>query len=222
MNFTFDTIFQLWFYGALAVGIVMAVLLIRNWKNYSWNKRLITLAIIIFIWHIWEEGKLPGGFNIVYNITKDNYVLDRYPMNELVDMLTNLSGIVYAVLAWKFWPESKKSSMTICVVAVVECIAHVRLCNVSIEYFGSWYAPGIISCIFGFLPISIAFIVWFIKDHPRVNDYIATVFLSLFVLLTSIIGTEAIFKSPTSPYSYPDAGYYEQYDYEQYINESTD
>src|SRR5574344_2399336 len=81
---------QGWLYVMIAIGIFMAVLLIKNWKDWTWLNKLGTLAIIVLVFHVWEEWVIPGGFHYIYNLGSE--CPERYPMSQLTDMITNFGG----------------------------------------------------------------------------------------------------------------------------------
>lgn len=47
---------------------------------------------------------MPGGFHYFYNISSEAVLRDRYPMNELTDMITNFGG----ALIWFILVQTNK------------------------------------------------------------------------------------------------------------------
>lgn len=205
-----------WLYLMIAIGVFMLVLLIKNWKRWSWLNRLGTMAVIVLVFHVWEEWVLPGGFHYIYNLGSE--FPDRYPMNTLTDMITNLGGAILGVVVLLVWGFRTESGIAIGIFSLFEFVVHVFLAHKSLTEFSAmgqnaFYAPGLVTATFGFLPLAIGYLVYFIKHRPKPNlrqwigGIVALVGLSL--LLVQL--PEKVLKDENSPYVFKDDGYYEQF-----------
>lgn len=210
-----------WLYAMIVIGIFMGVLLIKNWKKWTWLNRLGALAVIVLVFHVWEEWVLPGGFHYIYNLHSASP--GNYPMSQLTDMITNFGGAILGVIVLLVWDFRTESGIAIGIFSLFEFAIHMFLAHNSLAEFSSagqtlFYAPGLITACLGFLPLAIGYLVYFIKHKPKpkfhqwLRGIAALVILSLaFVQLP-----EALLKDENSPYVFENHGYYEQF-----INDTT-
>lgn len=99
-----------------------------------------------------------------------------------------------------------------------EVFIHISIGISSMETFGPYgmntlYSPGLITSLFGFLPIVIALAkaLYKPKDRPNVKQHILAV-VAMFGLCFLLISLpEMVLGKEDSPYVFTDRGYYEQY-----------
>ena len=108
-----------WLYCMLIMGVVLTVQLIIHWKDWTFLRKMGAFTVIVLVFHVMEEWVMPGGFHYYYNISSDAILRDRYPMNELTDMITNFGG----ALIWFILVQTDKyeRKMSFCRHAVWVC-----------------------------------------------------------------------------------------------------
>lgn len=205
-----------WLHVMLAIGIFMAVLLIKNWNEWDWLNRLGTLAVIVLVLHVMEEWILPGGFHFIYNL--GSATPDRYPMNQLTDMITNFGAAILGVVVLLKWGFHKESGIAIGIFSLFEVVVHFFLANQSLTEFSAYgqtafYAPGLITALLGFLPLFIGYLAFFIKNKPKatVRQWVVGIVVLVIGSVALVQLPEAVLKDENSTYIFEDHGYYEQF-----------
>lgn len=214
MNFVYWFVSTGWLYLIGIVGIVLGIVLCKNWNKYDWFERLGIIAIIVLVLHVYEEWVLPGGFHYIYNL--DSESPSNYPMNQLTDMITNFGGVILGVVILRFWKFGKGSGIAIGLFSLFEAVIHIVLARKSLNAFSSvgqvaFYAPGLNTALFGFLPIFVAYLIVFIKNKPNLKQIfggIASLFLLSFLFVNL---PEMIFKNKNSKFIFQNHGYYDQF-----------
>ncbi|CAB3771539.1 hypothetical protein GQ57_31100 [Burkholderia sp. MSh2] len=208
---------SVWLWVATATGIAFTAFIIRKWNTWGWGDRLAALTAVWIVPHVWEEWVIPGGFHYIYNTISGSAAPDRYPMNELTDMITNFGVLILGVAAVMRWGGRASVAIAAMLFCAVEVVAHTLSISSSLNAFGSrgqtaWYDPGLVTALLGYLPLFIGFVVYFVRNKPRPNGrhWLAGVAM-LGVLLVTIWGPEALLKDPQSPYPFPNHGYYGQF-----------
>lgn len=205
-----------WLYVMAAIGILMTTLLVRNWKKWDWSNRLGTIAVIVLVLHVMEEWVLPGGFHYIYNI--GSAYPDKYPMNQLTDMITNLGATILGMVVLLKWGFRAQAGIAIGIFSLFEFVIHMYLASKSLAEFGTagqttFYAPGLVTACIGFLPVAIVFLVCFIrhKSKPNVKQWAGGIAALVIGSLLLVQLPEALLKNENSPYVFEDHGYYEQF-----------
>lgn len=206
----------IWLYVISAIGIYLVWLTYKNRKNWSTINILCTLAVIVLILHVLEEWVLPGGLHYSYNLSHGSDLLSRYPMNRLTDMITNFGGIILGVIVLKVWGFRKPAAIAIMLFSLFEVVIHVMIGISSLETFGVYgmntlYSPGLITSLFGFLPVAIGLAINLFKTKTSFKQWIVAV-VAMFGLCFLLINLpEQLLGSKDSPYYFTDRGYYTQY-----------
>lgn len=220
MNFISWFVGEGWLYLMMGIGIFVAVWLGIHWKRYSWTNRLGALAIIVLCFHVLEEWVLPGGFHFIYNLNAENPLQSsgNYPMSQLTDMITNLGAAVIGVVVLLIWGLNDGAGIAIGIFSLFEAIIHLVLAGKSLTAFGaygqsSFYAPGLNTALFMFLPLFFAYVVHFSfrKKKPSWKAWLGALIslASLSFLLVNL--PEMLLKSENSPFAFENHGYYEQF-----------
>lgn len=206
---------SIWLYVFAAIGLALVISLKIKWKEWDWRNKISTLAFIVLVLHVWEEWRIPGGFHYLYNLNAGSTALDRYPMSELTDMLTNSGGLLVGVVVLVIWGIKNSAAIAIFLTSILEVILHTVSAFQSFEKFKDVgqsivYSPGFVTAILGFLPVAIAFIVYFIhKNRPTKWEWMIGTIAFVVTLLLFIKLPEALLKDVNSIYPYHDKGFYE-------------
>lgn len=214
---------SIWLYVMAAIGIVLGVLVWKNRKTWSQLNILCTLAIIVLILHVIEEWVLPGGLHYSYNIAHGSKLLSRYPMNRLTDMITNFGAVIVGCLVLKIWGFRKPAGVAIMLFSALEVIIHIFIGIQDMQFFGPYgmntlYSPGLITSLFGFLPVCIGLAVYLFKEkanRPTLVEWIMAIAAIAVLGFLLISLPEAVLGNKNSPYEFTNRGYYERFG-EQY------
>lgn len=214
MNFIYWFVGSGWLYLIAIIGIILGVVLVKGWQKYDWLERLGIIAIIVLVLHVYEEWVLPGGFHYIYNLNSQSP--GNYPMNQLTDMITNLGGVLLGVAVLRFWKFGKGSGIAIGLFSLFEAVIHMVLASKSLNAFSSvgqtsFYAPGLNTALFGFLPVFIGYVIAFVKDRPNIKQILGGI-LSLVLLSFLFVNLpEMIFKNENSKFVFANHGYYDKF-----------
>lgn len=210
---------SVWLYIMVAIGIFLGIKIYKSRKNRDKINTLCTFAIIVLILHVLEEWVFPGGLHYSYNIDHGSSVLSCYPMNRLTDMITNFGGVILGCVVLKFHGFRKPAGVAVMMFSAFEVIIHIVIGITSLKTFGKYgmntlYSPGLVTSLFGFLPIVTALakeLFFTDKKRPTVKEWImATV--AMFGLCFLLINLpEMLLSDKKSPYTFTDRGYYERF-----------
>lgn len=198
---------SIWLYVmALISGIIIGVT-ICNWQVWSLQETIFAFATALLPLHVLEEWYFPSGFHTMYNLMAKSSNPDRYPMNQMSDMFTNLIGVIFG-----------------CVVLVVGvnaffCVMQLFLCCA--EVFGHFsggvylyrqfkskgkrtlYSPGMATTIFGYIPIAVGIVVsFFTQSAPTVIEFIVAIVCGMLLGGVSLNLPEKLLKDENTPYAY--------------------
>lgn len=217
-----ETIIQgwlsIWLYVMGAIGIILATTVYKNRNKWDRLNVLCTLAVIVLILHVIEEWVLPGGLHYSYNIDHGSTILSRYPMNRLTDMITNFGGVLLGCVVLKFFKFQKPAGIAIMLFSAFEVVIHIVIGITSMHTFGKYgmntlYSPGLITSLFGFLPISIALAVYLFQKENRATpkQWITAIIVMFGFAFLLISLPEMMLGDTDSPYTFTNRGYYERY-----------
>lgn len=206
-----------WLYCMLVMGIILTVQLILHWKDWDFLRKMGAFTVIVLVLHVMEEWVMPGGFHYYYNISSDAVLRDRYPMNTLTDMITNFGGAVLWFILVQTNKYERKMSFAVMLFGYAELMIHVlgasasRTLLLESGVYSPFYGPGMVTAIVCWLPLSIAYTVYFVKTRIKLWDVIGggVILVALSVLLIGM--PESLLKSEDTPYVYDNAGWYEQF-----------
>lgn len=217
-----ETIIQcwlsVWLYVMATIGIVLGVLVYKNRKKWDTINILCTLAVIVLVLHVIEEWVLPGGLHYSYNLSHGSTILSRYPMNRLTDMITNFGGVLLGYSVLKFWGFRKPAGIAVMLFSAFEVVIHVVIGINSLQTFCEYgmntlYSPGLITSLFGFLPITVGLGLHLFKKGNRasIKQWIMAVVAMFGFCFLLINLPEMVLSDDNSPYEFTDRGYYEQF-----------
>lgn len=222
-----ETIIQdwlsIWLYVMAVIGIILGIRIWQNRKEWEKTNIFCGLAIIVLILHVLEEWVFPGGLHYSYNIAHGSSHCSLYPMNRLTDMITNFGAVVLGCIVLKVWGFRKPASIAVMLFSAFEVVVHVTIGIQDMRIFYTYgmntlYSPGLITSLFGFLPISIALAVCLFKkkeDRPKITQWIMAISATVVLSFLLINLPETVLGKEDNPYAFTDRGYYEQFG-EQY------
>lgn len=138
-------------------------------------------------------------------------------MNELTDMITNFGGALLWFILVQTNKYERKMSFAVMLFSFAEVVIHLlgatssRALILENGVYSLFYTPGLLTTLVCWLPLGIAYIVYFVKTHIKKWDVIGGVAIlaGLSVLLITL--PENLLKSEDTPYVYDNAGWYEQF-----------
>lgn len=206
-----------WLYGCLILAMISAVQLILHWRDWETSRKLGAFTVIVLALHVWEEWVMPGGFHYFYNIGSEPALRDRYPMNELSDLITNFGGLVLWFILVQINKYGRKMSFAVMLFSFAEVAIHTLGAFTSREIilesgqYSPYYGPGLTTALVCWLPLGIAYVVYFAKTKIKWQDILGGVALLAVLSVLLITLPESLLKSVDTPYVYNDAGWYEQF-----------
>lgn len=210
---------SVWLYVMVAIGIMLSVCVWKNRKKWSALDILCTFAIIVLILHVLEEWVLPGGLHYSYNIAHGSTILSRYPMNRLTDMITNFGGVLLGCLVLKVWGFRKPAALAVMLFSWFEVLIHVTIGIQDMQIFRAYgmntlYSPGLITSLFGFLPVGIGIAIQLFKqkeNRPKLTQWGMAIVGTAFFAFLLINLPEDMLGNADSPYEFTNRGYYERF-----------
>ena len=198
---------SVWLYVMVLVSGTVIGLLAANWALWDAGTKLFAAATALLPIHVLEEWRLPGGFHTMYNLMKGSDAPDRYPMNQLSDMWTNLIGVIFGcvVLAVGVRPIFLIMQLFLC---LAELFGHISGGIFAYKRFRdkgkrTIYNPGLFTAVFGYLPIAAEIAVClFTSDRPSLWEIPVGLICSVLLGAFSLKIVESICKSKDTPYAY--------------------
>ena len=206
-----------WIYCMTVMSIILTVQLIVHWKDWDTVRKLGAFTVIVLTFHVWEEWVMPGGFHYFYNISSAAELRDLYPMNELTDMITNFGGAVLWFVLVESGKYGRKMSFAIMLFSFAEVVIHVLGASSSqailLEHgiYSGFYGPGLATALVCWLPLGIAYTVYFVKSHIKWKDAVGGVVILVALSVLLITLPESLLKSENTPYAFNNAGWYGQW-----------
>ena len=197
-----DFCLKVWMY-LIAIGVLVVLIrLPRIWKETGSLWKWGALSFLVFSLHLIEESKIPGGYWFLVNKG-----VPGYPLNAVSYMILSLIVFALACLALMrglgnipaivFMVFTAKETSLHCVVLVRESL---RIC-------GYFYAPGFVTALLGFFPLSMVLLVKVIERRPRSAEFCLGIAMSvLFIALLNILETQVL--TAFSSYAFTDPGFY--------------
>lgn len=206
-----------WLYCQIIMSIVLTVQVIVHWKDWDALRKLGAFTVIVLTFHVWEEWVIPGGFHYIYNIDSQESLRGLYPMSKITDMITNFGGAILWFVLVQTKKYGRKMGFAVMIFSYFEFIIHLYLAHHSMDVYAAqgintgFYAPGLATAFFCWLPLGIAHTVWFVKNKVKLFDVIwgIVILAALTILLVNL--PEKILKSTDNPYGWADHGFYNQY-----------
>lgn len=218
MEFLIKVWLSIWLFVMAGIGIFLGALIWKKRKTWDIINILCTLSVIVLVLHVIEEWVLPGGLHYSYNLSHGSTDLACYPMNRLTDMITNFGGVLLGCIVLKFGGFRKTAGIAVMLFSAFEAVIHIVIGINSLRLFGKYgmqtlYSPGLVTSLFGFLPIAIILAIHLFRKENRaaVRQWFMAVAAMLGFCFLLINLPEMVLSDKSSPYAFTDRGYYEQF-----------
>lgn len=206
-----------WLYCMLIMGVVLTVQLIIHWKDWTFLRKMGAFTVIVLVFHVMEEWVMPGSFHYYYNISSDAILRDRYPMNELTDMITNFGGALIWFILVQTDKYERKMSFAVMLFGYAEVAIHVlgasssRTLLLESGVYSPFYGPGMLTALVCWLPLAVVYTAYFVKTRVKLRDVIGGGVILVVLSILLITMPESLLKNENTPYVFDNAGWYEQY-----------
>ena len=206
-----------WLYCMLIMGVVLTVQLIIHWKDWTFLRKMGAFTVIVLVFQVMEEWVMPGGFHYYYNISSDAILRDRYPMNELTDMITNFGGALIWFILVQTDKYERKMSFAVMLFGYAEVAIHVlgasssRTLLLESGVYSPFYGPGMLTALVCWLPLAVVYTAYFVKTRVKLRDVIGGGVILVVLSILLITMPESLLKNENTPYVFDNAGWYEQY-----------
>ena len=200
-----------WLYVIPLISGIVLGCTAANWESWELTAKIFAFATALLPIHVLEEWRFPGGFHVMYNRMANSETPDRYPMNQLSDMCTNLIGVIFGcvVLIIGVRPIFLIMQLFLC---LMEVLGHV-VSGVGFmkKNYGRIYNPGLFTTVFGYIPIAIGILYVFLAiQPPTLWEVLLGLVCAVGLGGFSLKGMEEICKNKDTPYGYTwGDGYFE-------------
>ncbi len=149
---------------------------------------MILVSSSILFLHFFEEFAFPGGFanmglKVELGLTDPD--AKNWPLNNLNAMFGNWWYVAIVYLLPLAFPNVGFLNVAVPIFTFVETIGHLLVFNIAIK---KYYNPGMITAVFGLLPVSIVYLI------QTASEY--TVWDVVFAILWIVINYWIAFRSP--------------------------
>jgi hypothetical protein len=141
-----------------ALGLGVAVLLVPCWGTMPQLQRMACLFFIGLVMHLWEEGRLLGGF--VELIAEHLHFQSK--SRGFGEIVTAAYALVVAFVPI-FFPRVPFLTMASMMLGMMEVIMHTAMIRMfRLKHF---YSPGLATAFVVLLPISLYTFAYVIQHH---------------------------------------------------------
>lgn len=144
-------------YLMTALGVVVLIYAVVNWSAMPVLQRIVSLFFCALVFHLWEEGKFPGGFAELMT-SKLNLPQSDSHFGELVTSAYVLA-LAFVPL---FFPNLVWLALAPIMLGFFEAIMHVAA--IKMFNLARFYSPGLVTAVLVMLPISIYSIIYVIQN----------------------------------------------------------
>lgn len=205
---------RVWLYVLYALGVALLIVLVTQWSDWGWDRRLLAFTFLVLPFHVFEEWVWPAGFHVQYNLTMGTDQVDRYPMSRLTDSITNFAAMIFGLVLIAIGGTPAVVGMMI--FCLLEVIVHtffgVRMLR---QFRGdgkrSIYGPGSASAYLGFLPVGIGMIIYLSSIETSVLDWVGGVGVVALMLVSIVVIPEGLLKKKGNAYPFASAGYFTRF-----------
>lgn len=209
---------RMWLYVICIIGGGLLFLIAYNFHELSFAQISVGMFVVVLVIHVLEEWKLPGGFYYMYNLlfSPEKDLLDRYPMSQLTDMITNLSGVITGTLMFFLWANNI-SVILFLTISIVELIVHMIVGFMVKRKFSdkgkkTIYNPGWGTVLIGFVPLAVYMIIGLINAQPTLTEILLGILLGFIVMLVEVLAPNKLLTNRNTPFIYDwGKGYFEKF-----------
>lgn len=189
-----------WYFWGLVPAAAALAALIIGWDGMGFLQRVSLINFIGLLLHQFEEFGFPGGAPYFMN----RYMRggdERYPLNQVSAMITNMSIAYICYLLPVFFPNVMWLGMApILFGCVFQVILHGVVFLVKFRHF---YNPGTAAVFCIHVPCGIAYI-WYAVSHSLMSgrDWLfAIIYLFAMIAATVVLG-QLVFSSRDSRFPF--------------------
>lgn len=198
---------DLWLYPMIAISGVIVGMIICNWQAWGLQQKIFAAATALLPLHVLEEWYFPGGFHTMYNLMAKSSHPDRYPMNMMSDMWTNLIGVIFgcAVLAVGVSPFFCVMQLFLCCAEVFGHFSGGVFLYKKFKCRGkrTLYSPGMATTVLGYIPVAVGIVVsFFTEAAPTLAEFMLAVVCGMLLGGLSLNLPEKLLKNENTPYGY--------------------
>lgn len=142
-----------WYWIAVYIAAAFVLILILG----DWDvreKMLLGSSFFIFL-HFFEEFGFPGGFPYI-GMKVELRISDmdprNWPLNQVNALFGNFCFAILVYLLPLFLPDVRFLTLAAAIFAFAEVLMHLIVFNIALK---TWYNPGLLTAVFGLLPISL-------------------------------------------------------------------
>ena len=175
-----------WYKLGVVVAIGMIIFTAFTWNQSDALQRMMNCSFIAMLLHQAEEYWFPGGEPAIMNIVlRGSDIPDRYPLNQLSAMLSNVLIAYIWYLLPVFLPHVIWLDFAPIVMGMLQFIVHGVITNRKMH---TLYNPGLGAVVLLHLPIGVCFFYYIISNGlltglDLILGIIYTIFGLAFVLV---------------------------------------
>ncbi len=198
---------DLWLYPMIALGGVIVGMIICNWQAWGLQQKIFAAATALLPLHVLEEWYFPGGFHTMYNLMANSTLPDRYPMNRMSDMWTNLIGVIFGcvVLAVGVSPFFCVMQLFLCCAEVFGHFSGGVFLYKKFKNRGkrTLYSPGMATTVLGYVPVAVGIVAsFFTEAAPTLAEFALALVCGVVLGGVSLNLPEKLLKNENTPYGY--------------------
>ncbi len=207
---------KIWLYVLYFIGLALTILLFKNWTDWIFEMKFVVVNAIILPFHVFEEWQFPAGFHYQYNLIYNNSKYpNRYPMNRLIDMITNFSAELFFLLLLVIG-INKGMVLALTIFSFLEVVIHTLFGIKGYYRFKekgkkTIYGPGSVTAYAGFGISGVIALFWLIKNGVTLGDCGIAAGILFIMLVGMIFIPENLLKKEDNEYAFSSAGYFEKF-----------
>ena len=163
MKFLRDNWFRL---GVIVFAALSYYMIFWGCDQLSPIQKILMASLMVLPIHQYEEYVFSGGGPVVINrgFYGEQTLYRQYPGNWNSIMIVNLSAYIFYILALVF-PQAIWLGIATMLFNLFQLLGHALEMNIKLK---TWYNPGLLTAVFGLLPISL----WYFSQVGSVVDFI--------------------------------------------------
>lgn len=150
MKFLRDNWFRL---GVIVFAALSYYMIFWGCDQLSPIQKILMASLMVLPIHQYEEYVFSGGGPVVINrgFYGEQTLYRQYPGNWNSIMIVNLSAYIFYILALVF-PQAIWLGIATMLFNLFQLLGHALEMNIKLK---TWYNPGLLTAVFGLLPISL-------------------------------------------------------------------